>query len=62
MRCSVGTKLRKTTASIQQKKGGEIQYMRILAIITLAAMAIGLGACASKPASAPMTSTTTSSK
>jgi hypothetical protein len=47
-RCSDETKLRKTTASNQLQKGGENQFMRILAIITLAFAAIGMSACAHK--------------
>ena len=60
MRCSVQTKLRKTTASNQLKKGGELQYMRIIAIITLAAAAISLSACAPKEQPSTMAATTKS--
>jgi hypothetical protein len=59
LRCSVGAKLRKTTASNQLKKGGENSYMRLIAIIVLATAAIGLSACAHKEA--PATSTATHS-
>jgi hypothetical protein len=59
LRCSVQTKLRKTTASNLLKKGGENSYMRLIAIITLAVAAIGLSACAHKEA--PAASTTHSS-
>jgi len=45
-------KPRKRTASNLLKKGGEIQYMRLIAIITLAIAAIGLSACAHKDAAA----------
>ena len=55
LRCSIQRNLRKTTASNQLKKGGETQYMRIIAIITLAAAAISLSACAHKE-EAPMSS------
>ena len=41
------------------QKGGEIKKMKYLAIIALAAMALSLGACASKTAST--TSSTTAS-
>jgi hypothetical protein len=44
------------TASNQLKKGGELQYMRIIAIITLAAAAISLSACAPKEQPSTMTS------
>jgi len=42
------------------QKGGENKKMKYLAIIAVAVMAIGLGACASKPASTSTTSTTAS--
>jgi len=62
LRCSIQTKLRKTTASNQLQKGGELQYMRILVIITLAAAAISLSACAHKEAPAAATTTSSYSK
>jgi hypothetical protein len=62
MRCSGSEKLRKTTATGNlPKKGGEIQYMKLIAIITLAAAAIGLSACAHHEEPAPAPTTTHSS-
>jgi len=42
------------------KKGGETKKMKYLAIIALAAMALSLGACASKESTTAQTSTTAS--
>ena len=43
------------------QKGGEIKNMKYLAIIAVAVMALGLGACASKTAATTSSTSTTAS-